>query len=554
MPRWVEVVVVASLVVVVALAIAVEYAVRHAVPMLRQRVVASLEERFRSPVELDSLQISVINGLQVTGQGLRILNLNANERDEAYPAGLPPMLSVKSFQFRTGVRQLLEPVMRVNEVEVQGMQLNIPPKDQRGPLLPEQKRRLGRPRISIAVDKIVCSDMTLTIETDKPGKQPLVFEIRDLTLHDVGPKRPMVFNAQLVNAKPVGDIHSTGHFGPWHDEEPRDTPIDGDYSFTHADLGPIKGIAGILSSTGRYGGTLGEIGVTGTTDTPDFSLDTAQHPVDLKTEFNATVDGTTGDTVLNSVHATLLHTVLDVKGMVIRSSDAKQAAGVGVGTDVPGHYIDLTVVSDHARVEDILTLGAKTMPPLMRGAMTLQARLKIPPGKESVSKKMQVQGKFAIRDVTLTNPKWQETVNKLSMRAQGEMKEAQTGDAPAVQSQVGGEFQLANAVLNIHALKYEMPGAQVDLAGKYSLDGKKFDFAGTARTQATASQMLTGWKSILAMPFDKVLKKDGAGVEVPITISGTESAPKFGVDLGKLGAQVFSHHKKPDADSAPQHP
>jgi hypothetical protein len=120
-----------------------------------------------------------------------------------------------------------------------------------------------------------------------------------------------------------------------------------------------------------------------------------------------------------------------------------------------------------------------------------------------------------------------------------------------VQSQVGGEFQLANAVLNIHALKYEMPGAQVDLAGKYSLDGKKFDFAGTARTQATASQMLTGWKSILAMPFDKVLKKDGAGVEVPITISGTESAPKFGVDLGKLGAQVFSHHKKPDADSAP---
>ncbi len=60
--------------------------------------------------------------------------------------------------------------------------------------------------------------------------------------------------------------------------------------------------------------------------------------------------------------------------------------------NVPGHFIDIAVESDQARVEDILTLAAKTSPPLMQGAMTLKAHLEIPPGKVSVSKKMQGAG------------------------------------------------------------------------------------------------------------------------------------------------------------------
>ncbi len=42
------------------------------------------------------------------------------------------MLTVESFEFHTGLRQLFEPTMRVVEVQVQGMQLNIPPKQERG--------------------------------------------------------------------------------------------------------------------------------------------------------------------------------------------------------------------------------------------------------------------------------------------------------------------------------------------------------------------------------------------------------------------------------------
>lgn len=580
-PRWLSRLGLAALAVLVVLGAAAEYVAHNAEPILRRRVIASLQQRFHSPVELDTLHLSVLHGLRVSGGGLRILRLAGPNVPDAQPQSVAPMLSVKNFEFRSGIRQLFEPTMRVVTIYVQGMQLDIPPKQQRGSLLAngqtgDDPKRRGQPRLGLVIDKIVCSDVTLTIETDKPGKQPLVFAIRSVTLRDVGLKKPFLFDALLVNPKPVGDIHSTGHFGPWQDDNPRDSPIDGNYSFTHADLGTIKGIKGMLWSTGNYSGTLGEIGVAGTTDTPDFALDMSDHPVDLRTEFNATVDGTTGDTRLNSVHATLLHTALQVSGMVIRASSAASGSASKDGSanskggsassndqygipgdssqNIPGHIIDISVASDQARIEDLLTLGVKTTPPLMQGPMTLRARLNIPPGHVSVTQKMRIQGTFTIRGATFDNPKWQQTVDKLSMRAQGDPEKANAQDAKRVASQMEGIFALANATLTVPKLNYQMPGAQVDLTGKYSLDGKAFDFNGTVRTKATASQMLTGWKSIVAMPLDPLLKKNGAGLEVPITISGTESEPKLGLDLGKLGAQIFSRHKDNGQQGAAQHP
>ena len=72
--------------------------------------------------------------------------------------------------------------------------------------------------------------------------------------------------------------------------------------------------------------------------------------------------------------------------------------------------------------------------------------------------------------------------------------------------------------------------------GKYTLDGKKFDFTGKVRTDAKLSQMTTGWKSILLKPVDPFFSKNGAGTEVPIKVTGTQSAPRFGLDF---------HHKEP---------
>jgi hypothetical protein len=546
-PLWLSRLGLVVLVLVVVLGAAGEYIAHNAEPMLRERVVANLEQRYHSPVQLDELHLSLLHGLQVTGKGLRILNIAGPARPDAHPEAGTPMLSVRSFQFRTGVRELFEPTMRIVTVYVQGMQLNIPPKQDRGPLLVDNPKRRGQPRIGLVVDKIVCTDMTLTVETAKPGKPPLEFDIRNLTLTDVGLKKPLLFDAYLVNPKPVGDIHSTGHFGPWQDDNPRDTPVDGRYWFTNADLNTIKGLGGTLASTGDFSGALSEIGVKGETDVPDFSLDVSEHPVALHADFDATVDGTSGDTTLNSVRATLLHTVLLAKGTIYRSNATAASDPPGY----PGHDIELTVESDQARIEDLLRLGTKTSPPLMRGAMRLKTKLSIKPGPGTVAKKMQLAGNFSIQGATFSNPNFQETVDKLSERAQGHPKEANAAEAQAVTSDMRGSFALANAVLHVPGVDFAMPGAKVHMAGDYGLDGEKFEFEGVVRTEATASQMLTGWKSLLAKPFDGLLKKNGAGLEVPVKVSGTKSAPKFGVDLDKMGLGFLSRHKD-DGAAAPK--
>jgi hypothetical protein len=46
--------------------------------------------------------------------------------------------------------------------------------------------------------------------------------------------------------------------------------------------------------------------------------------------------------------------------------------------------------------------------------------------------------------------------------------------------------------------------------------------------------MTTGWKSMLLKAVDPLLKKNGAGLEIPILISGTKSDPKFKIDLKKM--------------------
>ena len=73
--------------------------------------------------------------------------------------------------------------------------------------------------------------MKLFIDTTKPGKDPMEFDIQKLDLQDVGAAQPFTYQAELINPKPIGEVHASGHFGPWNVDNPRDTELDGSYSF-----------------------------------------------------------------------------------------------------------------------------------------------------------------------------------------------------------------------------------------------------------------------------------------------------------------------------------
>ena len=515
---WVRVCLAALTALALCFGLAAVYIARHAQPILKQSVVETLAEHFHSPVQLDRLDISLLRGVEVRGQGLRIQYLGGAQPDAvSYTPPGTPMLSVKQFSFHTSLAELLHRRANIAQVEVDGLVLYVPP-DRHG-LMPNPDG--SKPRISLTVSKIHCTNVTLIIETTKPGKEPLQFDIQNLELTDVGGGSAMLYDADVINPKPVGKVHAFGHFGPWQGANPRSTPIDGIYTFADADLSTIHGIGGILSSTGEFAGELGRITIDGSTETPDFSLDVSDHPVPLETSFHAYVDGTTGDTTLAPVQATLLHSEFTATGTVVRVKGQ-------------GHDIALKIDMPHGHIEDLLQLGMKTEPPVMRGVVTMKATLHIPPGKQRVAQKLELAGQLHIANVELSNPKWQDRVDGLSMRAQGMPRDAKSAGSDGkaqVAAQMAIDFSLGKALVTVNSLQYQIPGAQVNMDGIYSMDGNVFEFKGHVRTDATVSHMVTGWRSALLKPFDPLFKRDGAGLQLPVAISGTKDDLHFGLAL-----------------------
>src|SRR2546425_4611330 len=486
-------------------------AIRYAEPILQARIVETLSTRFHSRVELAGFHVSIAHGLRVSGQGLKIFGKNDLN---IHQPGIQSLISVEDFRFSASILNLLHTPMRVHRVYLKGLELNIPPKEQRG-----EGFSVRQGKIKIYVDEFICEQARLVINTLKPDKLPLEFDINNLEMKEIGPGQPLRFTATLVNPKPVGDIQSSGFFGPWQADDPRSTPVRGGYSFSNTDLSTLRGIGGILSSTGEYSGTLGNIVVDGKTETPDFRIAISGHPVPLTTEFHAIVDGTSGDTYLEPVKAKILNSSLVAKGSVVRVQAPK------------GHRILLDVIVPHANIEDLLELGVRTDPPVMTGSAKLKTRFDLPPGEADVSDRIRLSGEFEISGAHFTNKKIQSKVDALSMRGQGRPKEAKE-DVPDVLSEMAGDFRLANGLLSFSKLHFQVPGTEVNLTGKYTLDGNQFEFHGKARMQAKLSHMVTGWRSALLKPVDPFFSKHGAGTEVPVKVTGTKSEPHFGLDFG----------------------
>jgi hypothetical protein len=501
-----------ALLLILSLGVAARLILRRAVPILKDRVLETVSTRADSRVELDDLNVSVVHGLEVSGGGLRIY-----PPDDVVAAGATqPLISIRSFTFHAGLSGLFEPVTRVDTVHVSGLEIYIPPREFRQANAKLEKH--GN-KIKILVAEFVCDDSRLTIGTSKPDKEPRIFQLQHIVLKDLGPGTAWPFDAVLVNAIPTGNIHAVGKFGPWNKESAGDSPVEGQYKFDHAQLDTIKGIGGVLSSIGNFRGQLNRIVVDGTTDMSNFSIDVADNPMPLKTEFHAIVDGTSGDTYLQPVKAVLGESAFTCNGAI-------------VGIKGKGHLIAMDVDVPAARIQDFLQLAVKTTPPFITGVIQTKTSMQISPGKERVIQKLRLSGSFELREVHFTNSAVQDKVDMLTLRAQGEPEKAKPGAAD-IDSRIKGNFSMDNERLQFPALQYSLPGATVTLRGTYSLNGTVFDFRGKVRTKAKLSQMVASpWKSFLLKPVDPFFVKKGAGAEIPIKITGTKSEPKFGLALG----------------------
>jgi len=475
---------------------------------IRVSVTQALSHRFHSEAELKALQIKVFPILRVTGQGL---TLRFHGRED-----VPPLIQLEEFSFTAAVSDLFHPVKHIPLLRVQNMIINIPPRSAGNRQTLPDNIQAQASALNIVVDRVVCDDMDIRILPQKAGKEPLDWDIHNLVLTSTGEGKPFTFHGNLTNGKPKGEIDTDGLFGPWVADDPGGTPVSGEYKFTGADLGPLPGIAGILSSAGKYSGVLSELGVDGHTDTPDFSLDKVGRPVPLHTDFSATVDGTNGDTYLHPVNAVLNRSLIIADGSVVRMAEKH------------GHLISINATVPDGHIQDFLSLAINSQKPFMTGPVKIKAKLTIPPGPEIAIERIILDGQFGVVDAEWSNPALREKLESLSRHALGKPEEIDLGTSV---SDLSGSFLLQNGVLHFRRLTFSVEGAAIDLTGTYALRKGELDLAGHLRLQAKLSQLTTGSKSFLLKAFDPFFEKGGSGTVLPIHITGTRDNPVFGITV-----------------------
>jgi hypothetical protein len=491
--------------------------------MLRDRTEQVLRTHFQSQVEFSDFSVALLPRVEITITGLVMHHKGRTD--------IPPLIQISKVTMYATLRSLLKPNPEISFVKLDGLKINTPPRVAGGkPVLHGTDEDLAK-KYPVTIDELVADDADIVVLRAQTDKPPHEYPIHHLRLVKLSFDRPADFQAVLTNAIPKGEINSYGKFGPWIAEDPAETPATGKYTFYNADLGTLKGLKGTLSSTGQFDGPLDYLSVNGETDTPNFALRTADHPVALHTDFSVVVDGTNGDTYLKSVTAKFLHTTLLVHGEVV---DERK--------DIKSRTIILDAVSRGARVEDLIRLTTKGNKPVMTGDVNLHTNISIPERNMDLVERLELQGQFGIGDIQFTSESTQGKIDTLSRKGQGQPKDMDITD---VVSQMRGRFDLKNAVVNFSDLNFGVTGADINLNGTYNLDTEGLDFHGQLKLQAKLSQTTTGMKSFFLKAVDPFFKGKDAGTVVAIKITGTKDNPSFGLDHdhGKSDSSQPEPHK-----------
>jgi hypothetical protein len=484
-------------------------------PAVRAQAIKYMQDRFHSEVEIGTLHInrpkmSVIQILLRHGRGaiVAVESENVSMRFGG-DKSRPPLFAIKKLFFTVDLEVLVAPKKSVNFVSIDGMEINIPPKDERANLRDDDQSKSA-----INFQNVQIKNAILVLLPQDRSKPPLRFQIARLHLQSVGSNSATRYDADLTIPKPPGTVKSSGDFGPWNASTPGDSPLKGDYTFDNADLGIFAGIAGTLSSKGTFDGSLDNVNVRGNAYVPNFELKMVGTPMPLSTNFDAMVDGSNGNTVLQPVRATLGHTNFTTDGAVIKNDQYTKRS------------INLQVAMPNGDMRDLLRLAMKG-PPFMEGFIKMKSSIDIPPLESTVKQKLRLDGTFDVHGAKFLKSTIQDQVDQLSRRGQGQPKNEAIDE---VVSSMQGAFHLEDQVMTFQSLAFEVPGADVSVAGKYDMLPDVLDFHGALKLNAHISQTVTGWKRWLLKPADPFFAKNGAGTFLRIKIDGSAHQPRFGLD------------------------
>src|SRR6202034_2511016 len=336
------------------------------------------------------------------------------------------------------------------------------------------------------------------------------------------------YRVDLRNPEPPGEIYSTGHIGPFQMGDFAETPASGEYSFDRADLSVFHGIAGVLSSKGKFAGSLGNLNVEGSADIPNFEVVRSGHALPLRTRFVLAVDAINGDVAINNLTAMRGRTNITVNGSVAHQGE------------MHGKFTSLNFTVRNGHIEDLLPIfvAGHKQPSPFAGETNLTAQVTVPPMGKPLLEELALEGDFDISDGHFEKATTKASVDKFSAGASGENKETNANPPPAdsaesVAAQLRGHVVLRSTIATMTNLWLSIPGADANMHGTFNVVDQKINFRGTVRTNAGLSQQTSGLKSMFARVLDPLFKRK-RGTVVPVVMSGTYHDPHFGLDLNPV--------------------
>ncbi|MGD0438486.1 MAG: AsmA-like C-terminal region-containing protein [Bryobacteraceae bacterium] len=475
-------------------------------PFTQAAVTKALQDRFVRDVKIRKFR-STYFPPGFVAEGVEFLH---RERKD-----LPPLITVQTLTIRAGYSGLLRIHPQVNDVRVAGLHVLVPPKGPPGSrqVFPLTNSTSGK---TLTIGEITTDGARLEFISEQQSADRFTLGIDHLTLDHVGESVPVTFHARFTNTEPPGEVSSDGRFGPWNEDDPGSTELSGSYTYENAKLGVFEGIAGTLSSRGKFSGTLGHIDAAGDLDVPDFKV--TGPAVHLTSNFHAAIDGTNGDTYLTRVESHFGRTT------VISQGDVKGHPGQH------GKTVTLSMSVIQGRIEDLLRLFAGSARPVETGDVRLQTKVELPPGPQGFLRRLRLDGDFGIGGGRFTNPKVQEPVNRLSESASGESKAHEEVDQSTVLSNLKGQVSANGGIAKLSRISFTEPGTLAEIDGTYNLVDKKLNLRGVLYTNGKLDDTTSGFKSVVLKALGPFIKKKSLTV-VPFTITGTSSDPSFALDL-----------------------
>lgn len=359
----------------------------------------------------------------------------------------------------------------------------------------------------LRVETIVADGATL--ELLRPGQPPQRFLFETLQIHNVHAGDPLTFFTRMRLPKLRAAIAANGTLGPLRPGRYAEMPVAGGFSVTGLELKRVSALDGQASASGRYSGRANQIAVDGKLAIPNFAVEGA-HVERLDAAYSAMVKVPQGE-------VDILRAKVQMAGSTILAN------ATIAGTPKVARVQFTTTGGNLERLLEVIEKGT----PSVAGKLSFSAQAEFGAGRQPFLKRLRLQGRANLEDVTFVQNATQKEVDAFSARA----RKQNNNGAVKVTASASGDTRFRDGMAYFPDIQVQLPGAKAHLAGTFNLLNTHVDLTGKAAMQRTLAKDVTGWKRILVAPLSPFFKHGKTGAVVPIAVTGTAQHPKIGQNL-----------------------